>query len=141
MYRYLTGCLFLLATLLIGACATDNLRSKQKILDDTLQSYAATLRWGDITQGEAFVDPKLREQHPLSALDLARYKQVKISNYDEQPAIPINDSEVRQDVQIGLINVNTQIMRGIVDHQIWRYDAKAKRWWLITGLPDINRRD
>jgi hypothetical protein len=139
MRRYLVGGLLALSTVLLGACASKEVRSKQTILDETLRSYASTIRWGDIAQAQAFLDPKYREAHPQTALELARYKQVEISGYDEQPATPVNTNEVTQTVQISLINVHTQHERGVVDHQIWKYDEKAKRWWLTTGLPDISR--
>lgn len=138
MRRYLIGGLLVLSTVLLGACASKEVRSKQTILNETLRSYAATIRWGDIAQAQAFLDPKYRQAHPQTALDLARYKQVQISGYDEQPATPVNESEVAQTVQIGLVNVHTQTARSVVDHQIWKYDEQAKRWWLISGLPNIN---
>ena len=139
MRRYLIACGLALACALPSACATDQLRSKQKVLDDTLRSYAAAIRWGDMGQAQAFLDPKLREQHPPTALELARYQQVQVSGYDEQPPQPVNDTEVRQTVKIDLVNVNTQSARSIVDHQVWRYDAATKHWWLTSGLPDISR--
>ena len=49
----------------------------------------------------------------------------------------INDNEVSQIVEIGLVNINTQAARSIIDKQLWRYDAKANHWWLVSGLPDI----
>jgi len=73
--------------------------------------------------------------HP--ALDLARYQQVQISVYSDAGPVHINDNEVSQIVEIGLVNINTQAARSIVDKQLWRYDAKANHWWLVTGLPDI----
>jgi hypothetical protein len=51
--------------------------------------------------------------------------------------VHINDNEVSQIVEIGLVNINTQAARSIIDKQLWRYDAKANRWWLVSGLPDI----
>lgn len=130
-----------LSSLVLAACAMDKMKSKQSILDDTLQTYAATIRWGDMTQALAFVDPKYRQAHPMSDLDLARYKQVQVTTYNDQPAAPLNDKEVAQTVEIGLVNINTQSARSIIDHQVWRYDEKEKRWWLTTGLPDIKRHD
>jgi hypothetical protein len=56
-----------------------------------------------------------------------------------QPAAPVSETEVRQTVEIGLVNINTQAARSVVDNQIWRYDEVQKRWWLTTGLPDITR--
>ncbi|HEY0178274.1 MAG TPA: hypothetical protein VGC30_01435 [Dokdonella sp.] len=120
---------------LLAACATT--RSKQNLLDDTLRAYASAVRWGDLAQAQAFLDPKLREQRAPSALDLARFKQVRVTAYEEQPRTPVGDDEVSQVVEIGLVNVNTQTARSIVDRQLWRYDEKDKRWWLTSGLPDI----
>jgi len=126
---------------LLTACAVEQMRNKETILEETLKTYAATIRWGDMTQAIAFVDPKYREAHPMTALDLARYKQVQVTAYNDAPATPINDNEVRQVVEIGLVNINTQTARSIVDKQIWRYDEADKHWWLTTGLPDITRHD
>ena len=133
--------LLLYSALLLGACANTEIRSRQTILNETLRSYAATIRWGDIAQAQAFLDPKLRAEHPPSALELARFKQVQVSGYEEQPVSPVSENEVRQIVQIGLVNVNTQSARSIVDHQVWRYDDKARHWWLMSGLPDISRHE
>ena len=132
----------MLAVLLAG-CASmslDRMKTKEGILEETLQTYAATMRWGDMTRCLAFVDPKYRAEHPMSELDLARYKQVAVTAYDDQPATPISANEVTQTVEIGLVNVNTQSARTVIDHQVWRYDEKDKHWWLTTGLPDITRR-
>lgn len=129
------------SSVLLASCAMDKIKTKETILDDTLKMYSATIRWGDMTQALAFVDPKFREAHPLSDLDLARYRQVRVTAYNDQPAAPINETDVQQVVEIGLVNVNTQSARAIIDRQVWHYDEKAKRWWLMTGLPDITRHD
>lgn len=139
MRRTLIACIVLLGASLLGACATSQMRSKQKVLDDTLRSYAATIRWGDMAQAQSFIDPKLLKEHPPTPLELARYQQVQVSGYEEQPAVPVGDSEVRQTVRIGLVNINTQRARSILDHQIWHYDEASKHWWLTSGLPDISR--
>ena len=135
----------LLSIVLLAACSTnpiESMKSKETVLEDTLKLYAATIRWGDdMTQGLGFVDPEYLKIHPVSELDLARYKQIKVTAYDDAPAAPISETEVRQVVQISFINVNTQTMRTVVDNQVWKYDEKAKRWWLTTGLPNITRRD
>ena len=134
--------MFLLAAvLLLGACATQSNRSRQKQLNDTLRSYAATVRWGSFEQAQAFIEPKHLEAHPPSALDLARYRQVQVTGYDAQPRAMISETEARQLVRIDLVNVNTQSARSVVDRQTWTYDETAQRWWLASGLPDISRQD
>lgn len=136
--RTATVALIALSTLL-AACSTAQMRSKETQLTDTLKAYAATIRWGDVQQAQSFIDPKVLAEHPPTSLELARFKQVQITGYDEQPAVPAGDNEVRQMVEIGLVNVNSQAARSVIDRQVWRYDETAKHWWLMTGLPDITR--
>jgi hypothetical protein len=133
--------LAVVSSVLLASCAIDKMKTRETILDDTLKMYSATIRWGDMTQALAFVDPKVREAHPLSELDLARYQQVRVTAYNDQPAAPISENEVQQVVEIGIVNVNTQGARSLIDRQVWRYDEKEKHWWLMTGLPDITRHD
>jgi len=142
MMRRLLPLSFLLASCaLLSACATEQMRSKETILTETLRSYAASIRWGEFDQAIGFIDPKVLAEHPLTSLEIERLKQVRVSGYDEMPVVPVSDDEVQQTVKLDLLNVNTQIARSVVDHQTWRYDAAAKRWWLVSGLPDISRRE
>lgn len=123
------------AVLLLGGCASDQ---RNQSLITTLNAYANTMRWGDFRTALQFVDPKEREAHPPSALDMERYKQLKVSDYnDDAGPKPSAENEVRQTVQINLVNVHTQSERSVIDHQVWRYDPQEKRWWLMSGLPDI----
>lgn len=125
-------------SLLLAGCAAPN--SKGDLLTATLESYAATIRWGNVEDAAAFVDPDVLKEHPLTELDLQRYRQVRISGYNAQPARPLGDNEVGQTVELVLTNNNTQSVRSVVDRQRWRYDDKKKRWWLTSGLPDITQR-
>ncbi|MGN2242949.1 hypothetical protein ACFWZU_05475 [Frateuria sp. GZRR33] len=136
MRRYLFPLLALVAMLCAG-CATDQ---RNQALVTTLNAYASTLRWGDFQSAQQFVDPKVREANPVSSLELARYGQVRVTGYDEGAGpVPDGENQVRQVVQISLVNVNTQSERTVVDRQSWRYDPEKKRWWLMSGLPDITR--
>lgn len=139
MRRHLKALLIAAASALLVSCATDKMRSKETLLIDTLRSYAATIRWGSVENAQAFIDPKVLAERPPSALELERFKQVQITGYNEQPALPAGEDEVRQIVEISLVNVNTQAARSVIDRQTWRYDEGAKRWWLMTGLPVITQ--
>lgn len=116
-------------------------KSRDKALTETLQAYAATIRWGSFEQAEGFVSPEYRAAHPLTSLELERYKQVRITQYTDTAPIPVSEDEVHQTVEIGLVNINTQESRTIVDRQTWIYDKKNKVWLLNSGLPDITRRN
>jgi len=139
-----TALIAVLSTGFAAACADmsmQHIQTKETILEDTLKNYAATIRWGDMLQAQAFVDPAFRQAHPMTDLDMQRYRQVQVTAYNDQPAAPLNELEVAQTVEIGLVNINTQAARSIIDHQVWRYDEKQKHWWLMTGLPNIQRQN
>ena len=135
--RRVRNIVLLLSILLLAACAT---QERSQSLTSTLSAYGGVLRWGDFASAAQFVDPKLRAEHPLSDLDLARYKQVRVTEYDDGAGpVPISPTEVQQTVRIGLVNIHTQSERTLTDHQTWHYDEKTKHWWLTSGLPDITR--
>jgi hypothetical protein len=124
---------------LCAGCGTVSKQSENRTLETTLVAYANAVRWGDFEQALAFVDKETLKEHPLSSIDMERYKQVKVSSYAEQPPVPAGPHEVRQIVQISLVNINTQTERTVIDKQLWRYDEKSKHWHLISGLPDITQ--
>jgi len=128
--------LVMLSTLALGGCATDQ---RKDDLTTTLNAYASTVRWGDFSSALEFVDPKVREAHPIPPLEMARYQQYKVSEYDDgNGPTPNGEFEVKQVVKINLVNQHTQSERTVTDHQTWHYDQTAKHWYLETGLPDIS---
>jgi len=129
----------LLSLLLLTGCGEMSSHSKNDILTNTLVAYANALRWGDFEQAMTFLDPDLLKDHPLSSLDKERYKQVRVVSYNERPVVPAGKGEVQQVVEIGLLNINTQTERTVIDRQLWRYDESKKRWHLVSGLPDITQ--
>jgi hypothetical protein len=135
--RRIPSTLFLLAALCLAGCAT---QTRSDLLTTTLNAYGSTLRWGDFQSAALFLDPTIRTAQTPSALDMARYKQVRVSGYDEGAGpVPAGEGEVRQTVHLNLININTQSERTVIDQQTWHYDEKAKHWWLTSGLPDITQ--
>lgn len=124
---------------LVGGCAAVS-KSEQNLLEDTLDTYASVIRWSNFDEAVTFIDPAALKAHPISKLDLERFNQVRVTTYNAQPARNTGEHEARQIVEIGLVNVNTQSARSIVDRQTWRFDEKEKRWWLVSGLPDITAR-
>jgi hypothetical protein len=127
---------------LLIASSTAFAGKAEKMLAPTLSSYGSTLRWGSFEQAASFVDPEYLKAHPLSNLDLQRYAQVRVSFYhDDSPPQSISPTDIMQLVEIGIVNEHTQSERTIVDRQHWHWDAKAKKWWLVSGLPDITHKD
>ncbi|MFC3651726.1 hypothetical protein ACFONN_09245 [Dyella humi] len=135
--RRIVGPILLSTMLLLSGCATDK---RNDSLTHTMIAYANAVRWDGFEAAEQFVDPKIREAHPITDLDRARFKQVQVNDYDDgNGPVPAGENEVRQNVHISLTNVHTQSVRTIVDRQLWRYDPEKNKWWLETGIPNLNQ--
>ncbi|MGH8190694.1 MAG: hypothetical protein ACREP2_04540 [Rhodanobacteraceae bacterium] len=129
----LSGCL--VSAVLLSACAT--LQNRNELRQQALDGYAAALRWGGFQDGWSFVDPEVRAAHPLTPQQKALYNTVRIADYDASGLVATGPDAIEQTAQIELITKASQRVYTVVDHQRWRWDPKAKRWWLESGLPDI----
>ncbi len=124
-----------LSLLLLGACSTT--REQEKLLDATLVQFATAMRWGDIDETLGFL---AAEAPRPSAFELERLRQLQIAGYREQPPNLLSPNEVEQVVQIDFVNRHTQEGKATVERFRWRYDATAKRWWLVSGIPRLQAR-
>ena len=135
MSKLLLRCLLACCLALLAGCPKS--ASKGSALDEIQYAYSAAIRWGDFEGAYNLVDPKLREEHPLTDVDFSRYKQVQISAYRDLGGSPLASGEIVREIEIGVINRNTLAERTVRYRESWRYDEAAKTWWLTSGLPDL----
>lgn len=126
------GCVLVL----LAGCAT--LENKGDLREQALDGYAAALRWGDFQSAWNFVDPAVRAEHPLTPQQKALYATVRVAQYEAGGPVATGPDTIQQTAQITLIVKASQRVYSVPDHQTWRWDAASKRWWLESGLPDIN---
>ncbi len=127
-----------LVALCLSGCAT-NVRSKAAELEATLRSYEGAIRWGNLTDAAAFLDPESATAHPVTKFNLDRFAQSTVVGYRKQTATVVDETgTARQQVTIELVNKHTQMPRSILDTQTWRFEPKSKRWLLSSGLPDLD---
>lgn len=127
--------LLLVVVALLAACASE--RGARNLLTSALYDYSAAVRWNDFTGAATFLDPETVARRPLTALDMQRYAQIQVTGYYVKGSEQISQHELRQLVEIKLVNRHTQAERSILDRQHWRFDPTRQRWWLTSGLPDI----
>jgi hypothetical protein len=128
----------MLAALLLaglGACATT--RNEGKMLEETLVAHASLMRWGDPLGSIEFVDPEVREKHGLTGLERERWRQFRMAGYRAQPPAMLAEGQAQVVAEVELINRHTQAARSLTWRQEWRFDAEAKRWWLLSELPSL----
>jgi uncharacterized protein YceK len=133
--RHTTG-LVLLACLLplLAGCAS--LGPKVEALQKAQYAYSAAIRWGDFEGAWTLVDPKYREEHPITDLEFERFKQIQVTGYRDIGEQAGEDTAARE-IEIGVMNRHNMRTRSIRYTERWRYDAEAKAWWLTVGLPDF----
>ena len=123
----------LLGVLLAG-CASG--QPKMSELDKLQYAWSAAIRWGDFEGAWNLLDPEVRKAHPLTDLELSRYKQIQVSGYHDLGS-QVLPEHARREVEIGVVNRNTMAERSLRYTEEWRYDPEAKTWWVTSGLPDF----
>ncbi len=126
-----------LVTLLLASCAAGGSKPDAKLLDQTLEAYAAAVRWNGLDASTRYLDPDQVAAHPPPEFDLERLRQVEVTSYKVLSRTPTDPSHVVQTVEIELSNKNNQTVRTVRVSQKWQFDDKRRRWWL-GGLPDIS---
>lgn len=127
---------FLLAALLLAACASGP-GTRQELLDRTLYDYSGAIRWNNFEVAYEAVDPETKRQRPMTEFDFERLRQVQVTSYAVVANASLPEGQVVREVQIGLVNRHTMAERTVRVRETWRYDAGARRWWLVEGLPDF----
>jgi hypothetical protein len=125
-----------LALAALAGCATTRRVDRNEALREAQYTWSAAIRWGDFEGAWTMVDPKYRDAHPLTPLELERYQQVQVSSYHELGASGGPDAATRP-IEIGVVNRHTQVARTTRYVEQWRYDATTERWWITSGLPDL----
>lgn len=135
MPRLLLRCLLLCCLALLAGCPKS--ASRGSALDEAQYAWSAAIRWGDFEGAWNLVDPKHRQAHPLTPLELERYRQVQISAYRELGAHAPDKFTAVREIEIGVINRHTLAERTLRYRERWRWDPEAGSWWIEGGLPDL----
>jgi hypothetical protein len=135
MNRLLSLCLVAFCLLFSGS---DVQARKKNSIDNTLRSYATAVRWNEWELAMEHLSPSVLIDKPITELERERLNQIRVTGYDEITRRPISKTAVDVLVEIRLVNVHSQTERTIRNVQRWEYDAKLKRWWLVSGLPDFS---
>ena len=72
----------------------------------------------------------------MTELELARYKQVQISGYNDLGE-RAGEADAEREVLIHVVNRNTLVERQTRYSERWRYDPDTRTWWNTSGLPDL----
>ncbi len=119
----------LLAVLLWG-CVSDRVR--QDALQPVLYRYGQLVRWGQMPSAYAMV--KLDPANPVKVPEgLERYR---VTGYEVvSPPVQLSEDRVGQIAEIRYVQMDRQVEKGIIDHQIWEWDEKLDTWMRLSPIP------
>jgi hypothetical protein len=130
----LVAVVLLLLLCACGGSAAMGKRSPERVFYD----YNSAVRWSEFETAWTFVDPKVLAERPLTDALRAHYKQVQVAGYEVKSKDTSTPGEIAQVVEVRWIDKATQTEHVMSDLQRWRWDQAAKRWWLVSGVPELN---
>ena len=141
MARLWMRCLLLCCLILSLSGCPEEGGGKGTVLEQNQRDYSAAIRWGNFEGAWNLVDPKVREEHPLTDIDFSRYKQVQISGYRELGSSVLGNGDVLREIEIGVVNKYTMVERTVRYREQWHYDEAHKTWRQMSSLPDLWQQD
>lgn len=133
--RWVFLLLLILVPLLPPGCGQVQKEKKTKSLEAATLAYGNALRWGYPEMAWNYLDPVIRAGLLPEQLKL---KEIRLTGYDviQPPLLVAEDQDqVEQWVQIDYVRHDTQVVKSLTDHQIWRYDETAGGWRLHSPPP------
>jgi len=124
----------LFALLFLGCAQAEKLYQDYKF-DEMGDTYENAIRWSDFRIANSYRKDAATENNPP---DFEKLAQFRVTSYRVKERAELMDqSQVRQTVEIGYFKADSFVEKKITDHQIWEYDGEQRRWYLLTGLPDF----
>ena len=122
--------------LVLAACG--GMGGKRTPRDAMLYEYVSAVRWSDFDRALGFVDPLTLATDPVDSIELERFKQFQVTGYDVRTSSEPAEGRYEQVVEIRMVNKHTQAEKMLLDRQVWRWDEEGGRWWLVSGLPNLD---
>jgi hypothetical protein len=127
----------LVALVCLGLIAVSGCRSLARSdLPDTLDARVLTfedvVRWGDLNKMYAFQKlPEGESVEPQTGLD-----NVRVTGYDlVEPINQVEPMRWRQAARIDYVLTDRQVVRQLVDFQVWESEDEGKTWFRTTPVP------
>ena len=126
--------IFICILLLIG-CVTFMESKQTELFALSSNAYEQALLRGKYEAARGFIREELSE---MAERSLNTFKKIKVTSYEPLSIKGEKDTSlVNQTVDIRYYFIDSLIERSVIDHQIWKYYAEEKTWYLESGLPDF----
>lgn len=126
------GALIVLIAVVLSACGSlETARVNQK-RDLRLIEYGQTVRWGHLSDVYAFLAPAEQAVQTIPEhLDNIRVTQYEVL----MPPVPEGEHKFTQTVKIEYLFEDQQVVRTLIDTQVWEFDTDARQWFRTNPPP------
>ena len=121
--------LVLCLTLLGGCMATNPYAPVPKELGIQVRVFESVVRWGDLRKMYLFAKPGTEVTIP-DGLDM-----VKVTHYEVSGEHEIAPWRWEQTAVIDYVLTDRQVVRRLVDRQVWASDDQGKTWYRVNPPP------
>jgi hypothetical protein len=119
--------------LLMSGCQSLAERKQTTQLQDILRNYEGVVRWGTVDQIRRFYRAEVSDgmlNKPSAKMRVTHYEVV------QGPTV-MEENRAIQTAVIQYVFVESQVVRELVDQQVWEYETEDERWYLISPSPDF----
>ncbi len=133
MLRWKLHFIFILGISLVftSGCQSMSERRRDESLPSTLMLYGKVLRWqGPHEQGAMLANP---EQAP-------KYRGITVTSYTViSNPVKTHENAAHQTAAIEYVYNDRQVIKRVIDQQIWEYDTEEKMWLRANPPPRMPR--
>ena len=106
------GCLLLV----VAGCASVNQQGDK--LDQQQYAWSGAIRWGEVEGATNLIDPKVRDERPVTDLELERWKHIQVTSYrDIGSDRNLEKGTAVREIDIGVMNRHTMAERTVIPVQ------------------------
>ena len=125
----------LLLSLSLAGCETMENMTREKRLEMDVKLYGHEVRWGEIEALPSYLKPDMIEEQPPVAREPGNVRVTEYEVLISPHLLGEDKKKAAQTVRIHYIFRDRQVLRSLMDKQLWEYDADAKKWYRANPIP------
>lgn len=125
--------LTLLSAVLLSGCETIGNAKKDQTMNLRLKEYAHEVRWGQLEALPSYLKPDMVDEQKDVAVDP---QNIRVTNYEVLRRVhPGEENQVSQTVRIEYLFRDRQVVKTLIDLQLWEYIPDSKDWQRANPIP------
>lgn len=118
--------------MLLG-CSTVEKAGKNQKRHLQFQSYDHVVRWGELEEAYTYMKPDEVPAVIPEGLD-----NIRVTSYEPVgPVFNLDENRVSRKVRIEYVLKDRQVVKSLIDNQVWEYDEENEQWFRVNPPPEF----